>query len=87
MVNEEDHMRIQVMRSGLDLDGAWKQIDRLDDLLDTNLCYAFHESHGYLTACPTNVGTGMRVSVMLHLPALVLTGQIEKYSVAYKKSI
>lgn len=78
MVNEEDHLRIQVMHSGLDLDAAWQQIDAIDDLLEEHVTYAFHDRLGYLTACPTNVGTGMRVSVMLHLPALVLTRQIEK---------
>lgn len=78
MVNEEDHLRIQVMCSGLDLQAAWEQIDRLDNDLEQKLNYAFHESLGYLTACPTNVGTGLRVSVMLHLPALVITREIEK---------
>jgi len=78
MVNEEDHLRIQVMHSGLDLQAAWEQINRIDDLLEAQVNYAFHDRLGYLTACPTNVGTGMRVSVMLHLPALVLTRQIEK---------
>ncbi len=78
MVNEEDHLRIQVMHSGLDLPTAWEQINQIDDLLDERINYAFHERLGYLTACPTNVGTGMRVSVMLHLPALVITQQIEK---------
>ncbi len=78
MVNEEDHLRLQVMRSGVALDEAWAEIDHLDDLLETKLTYAFHEQFGYLTACPTNVGTGMRASVMLHLPALSLTKEIEK---------
>lgn len=78
MVNEEDHLRMQVMHSGLDMESAWEQINRMDDLLGERLNYAFHEKFGYLTACPTNVGTGMRVSVMLHLPALVITQQIEK---------
>jgi protein arginine kinase len=78
MVNEEDHLRIQVMHSGLDLQAAWEQINRIDDLLEEQVNYAFHDRLGYLTACPTNVGTGMRVSVMLHLPALVLTRQIDK---------
>ena len=78
MINEEDHLRMQVMHSGLDMDSAWQQINRMDDLLSSKLNYAFHEKLGYLTACPTNVGTGMRVSVMLHLPALVITQQIEK---------
>jgi protein arginine kinase len=66
------------MNSGLDLDSAWEQINRIDDLIEARVTYAFHDSLGYLTACPTNVGTGMRVSVMLHLPALVITRQIEK---------
>ncbi len=78
MVNEEDHLRIQVMCSGLDLRTAWGQIERLDDDLEQKLNYAYHDSLGYLTACPTNVGTGLRVSVMLHLPALVITREIEK---------
>jgi protein arginine kinase len=78
MVNEEDHLRMQVLRSGLQLDEAWEQITAADDKLEARLDFAFHPSFGYLTACPTNVGTGIRVSVMLHLPALKLTGEIEK---------
>lgn len=78
MVNEEDHLRIQVMQSGLDLGNAWERINAIDDKLEERITYAFHEKFGYLTACPTNVGTGLRVSVMLHLPALVITRQIEK---------
>jgi protein arginine kinase len=78
MVNEEDHLRIQVLRSGLQLEEAWEQINKVDDKLESTLDYAFHPRFGYLTACPTNVGTGIRVSVMLHLPALKLTGEIEK---------
>ena len=78
MINEEDHLRIQVMKSGLDLPAAWKQVDQIDDLLEKSITFAYHPSLGYLTACPTNVGTGMRVSVMLHLPALVITQQIDK---------
>lgn len=78
MINEEDHLRIQVMHSGLDLAAAWEQINSIDDLLEAKVTYAFNERLGYLTACPTNVGTGMRVSVMLHLPALVITRQIDK---------
>jgi protein arginine kinase len=78
MVNEEDHLRIQVLRSGLQLEEAWEQINQIDDRLETKLDWAFHPRFGYLTACPTNVGTGIRVSVMLHLPALKLTGEIEK---------
>jgi protein arginine kinase len=78
MVNEEDHLRLQVMRSGLALEEAWREVDQLDDALETRLNYAFHDQFGYLTACPTNVGTGMRASVMLHLPALSITKEIEK---------
>ncbi len=78
MVNEEDHLRIQVMCSGLDVQNAWQRIDEIDDLLQERLNFAFSEQLGYLTACPTNVGTGLRVSVMLHLPALVVTREIEK---------
>ena len=78
MVNEEDHLRIQLMKSGLDLQGAWDQIRQIDDRIEQRVSYAYHDRLGYLTACPTNVGTGMRVSVMLHLPALVITRQIDK---------
>jgi len=85
MVNEEDHLRLQVMRSGFALDEAWSDIDRVDDLLEERINYAFSEEFGYLTACPTNVGTGMRSSVMLHLPALVWTKQIEKVFRALQK--
>jgi len=73
------------MRSGFSLDEAWQDIDRLDDMLESMVNYAFNEEFGYLTACPTNVGTGMRASVMLHLPALVLTKQIEKVFRALQK--
>ena len=78
MINEEDHLRIQVMHSGLDLWGAWERVNAIDDLIEAKVPFAFHQRLGYLTACPTNVGTGMRVSVMLHLPALVMTGEIKK---------
>jgi protein arginine kinase len=78
MINEEDHLRIQVMKSGLDLTAAWEQINELDDLIEARVTYAYNDRFGYLTACPTNVGTGIRVSVMLHLPALVITRQIDK---------
>ncbi len=85
MVNEEDHLRMQVMRSGFALDEAWQEIDHLDDLLEQRITYAFSEEFGYLTACPTNVGTGMRASVMLHLPALEHTKQIDKVFRALQK--
>lgn len=78
MVNEEDHLRIQVLRSGMQLSEAFDQINRLDDVLEEHLDFAYARRFGYLTACPTNAGTGIRVSVMLHLPALKLTGEIEK---------
>ncbi|MEM1186363.1 MAG: protein arginine kinase [Planctomycetota bacterium] len=78
MVNEEDHLRVQVISSGLDLQGALERIDGLDDRLESHLDFAFSARFGYLTACPTNVGTGIRLSVMMHLPALKLTGEIEK---------
>src|SRR6059058_660795 len=85
MINEEDHLRLQVMRSGFALDEAWQDIDRVDDLLEEKVGYAFSDEFGYLTACPTNVGTGMRASVMLHLPALEFTKQIEKVFRALQK--
>jgi protein arginine kinase len=78
MVNEEDHLRIQVIRSGLALDEGWKEINRIDDILGDIVNWSFNENYGFLTSCPTNVGTGLRVSVMLHLPALVLSKHIEK---------
>jgi protein arginine kinase len=78
MINEEDHLRLQVLRSGLQLEAAWDQIDTLDNTLEQHLEYAFDQQYGYLTACPTNVGTGIRVSVMLHLPALRLTNELER---------
>ncbi len=78
MINEEDHLRIQCIHSGLDLRGVWEQIKVVDEQIEQVVPYAFHPRFGYLTACPTNVGTGIRVSVMLHLPALVITRQIDK---------
>jgi protein arginine kinase len=85
MVNEEDHLRIQVMRSGLALDEAWDEINHVDDQLEAHLDYAFHDRFGYLTSCPTNVGTGLRASVMLHLPALGITKQLDKVFKALQK--
>jgi protein arginine kinase len=85
MVNEEDHLRLQVLRSGLALDEAWQDIDNLDDKIEERVTYAFSDEFGYLTACPTNVGTGMRSSVMLHLPALQFTKQLEKVFRALQK--
>ncbi len=76
MINEEDHLRMQMMLSGLQLDRVFKEIDKIDDLLEEKLDFAFDEKTGYLTACPTNVGTGMRASVMMHLPVLTMMDQI-----------
>jgi protein arginine kinase len=76
MINEEDHLRMQALRPGLQLREAWEAIDRLDSQLERKLEYAFNGDWGYLTACPTNIGTGIRVSAMLHLPGLVLHEQI-----------
>jgi protein arginine kinase len=85
MVNEEDHLRVQVMRSGLALMEAWEEANAIDDSLEEKMSFAYHPQLGYLTACPTNVGTGLRASVMLHLPALVMTKQIEKVFKALHK--
>ena len=78
MINEEDHIRLQVIESGFNLQDVWKITSSLDDELSSKLDFAFDPEWGYLTACPTNAGTGMRGSVMCHLPALVLTKQINK---------
>jgi len=85
MILEEDHLRIQVMESGFNLKDCWSLIDNVDSKLEKKLPYAFDEKLGYLTACPTNVGTGIRASCMLHLPSLVLTKQIEKVLQALSK--
>lgn len=78
MINEEDHLRIQVLRAGFHLKKTWNTINELDSTLEQSLDFAFHSNLGYLTACPTNLGTGMRASVMMHLPALVISNQMEK---------
>lgn len=78
MVNEEDHLRIQVLLPGLQLSAAWELADQVDDALEQYLPYAFLAERGYLTACPTNVGTGLRASLMVHLPALASTGQVSR---------
>jgi protein arginine kinase len=85
MVNEEDHLRIQAIRSGFELKDTWRTIDEIDTILEKRLNYAYSSRFGYLTACPTNVGTGMRASVMLHLPALGMTKHIEKVYNAVSK--
>ncbi|MFH1767923.1 MAG: protein arginine kinase [Candidatus Omnitrophota bacterium] len=78
MVNEEDHLRMQVIMSGFDLKNAWEMINSVDDELSRRLVFSFSSQFGYLTSCPTNVGTGLRASCMLHLPALVLTKRMNK---------
>ncbi len=78
MINEEDHLRIQFLKSGFNLKTVWKQIDALDTELEDSLDFAFSEELGYLTACPTNLGTGLRASVMMHLPGLVISEQMER---------
>jgi len=85
MVNEEDHVRMQILNSGLALQESWETINSLDDALEEQISFAFDDSLGYLTACPTNVGTGIRVSVMLHLPALRITREIQKVHQAAQK--
>jgi len=78
LVNEEDHLRVQVIRPGLALEECLNEINEFDDAIEEIVDYAFHPQFGYLTACPTNVGTGLRLSVMVHLPALKMTGELEK---------
>ena len=78
MVNEEDHLRLQGVVSGFALEAAYAEVDRLDSELGQRLAFAFHPEFGYLSACPTNVGTGLRASVLIHLPGLVLTKEISK---------
>ncbi len=85
MINEEDHLRIQVLQSGFRLWEAWQRISEVDDKLAELVDYAFSPQYGYLTACPTNVGTGIRVSVMMHLPALEWTKQLRKVFKAVNK--
>src|SRR5215211_8004530 len=85
MVNEEDHLRMQSIRSGLQLKNAFKLVDRIDSTLEGKLDFAYDPRLGYLTACPTNVGTGMRASAMLHLPGLVLSEMINQVIQAVNK--
>jgi protein arginine kinase len=77
MVNEEDHLRIQCLYPGFQLEKTWQVASRIDDGLQEQLQFAFDDRLGYLTSCPTNVGTGIRVSVMVHLPGIVLTNQLQ----------
>jgi protein arginine kinase len=78
MINEEDHIRIQTIEDGLSLKECWELSNEVDDSIEDNVDYAFDKELGYITACPTNIGTGMRASVMLHLPALSITNQVDK---------
>ncbi|QPC48008.1 protein arginine kinase [Mangrovibacillus cuniculi] len=78
LVNEEDHIRIQSLLPGLQLKEAFQTATEVDDLLEKSLTYSYHDSFGYLTSCPTNVGTGLRASVLIHLPGLVLTNRINR---------
>lgn len=85
MLNEEDHLRIQVIRPGLDLDGAWRTADGLDSFLDKQLVYAFDKRLGYLTQCPDHLGTGLRAIVVLHLPALQENGVVGRLAANLSK--
>nr|WP_281287189.1 protein arginine kinase [Paenibacillus hemerocallicola] len=78
MVNEEDHLRIQCLCPGFQIREAWDLANRIDDIFESQVDYAFEERRGFMTSCPTNVGTGIRASVMMHLPALVLTQQMNR---------
>ncbi len=76
MVNEEDHIRIQCLSPGFAPDATWDMANKIDDLISESLNYAFHEKFGYLTSCPTNTGTGLRISAMVHLPAIAVSGRM-----------
>ncbi len=76
MINEEDHLRIQCLASGMQINSAWDCCNKIDSLLEEKIDFAFSNTYGYLTCCPTNLGTAIRASVMLHLPALTMTGYI-----------
>lgn len=85
MINEEDHLRIQVLRSGLELEAAFEAADEWDNFLDSRLHFAFDDRLGYLTQCPSNLGTGMRASLMLHLPALQECGIVQQLASTVSK--
>ncbi|MGM0395739.1 MAG: protein arginine kinase [Bacillota bacterium] len=85
MINEEDHIRLQTLLPGLELLEGWKLCSQIDDLLEEKLDFAFHTEYGYLTACPTNTGTGLRASVMLHLPGVTMTGHTASIINALRK--
>ena len=84
MVNEEDHLRIQSIKPGLQLEAAHEDVQQLDEIIEKNVPYAFHERFGYLTACPTNLGTGARFSVMVHLPGLCIVKDLPRIQNACK---
>ena len=77
-INEEDHLRLSTLSAGLNLDKCWQRINEIDDAISGKIKYAFSSKYGFLTACPTNLGTGIRVSVMLHLPGLKMTEQLKQ---------
>lgn len=85
MINEEDHLRIQVLYPGLNFEKAWESINEIDNFLESRLDYAYHDEFGYLTACPTNVGTGIRASAMVHIPALSIIGHVEGLINSFQK--
>ncbi|MBZ2175201.1 protein arginine kinase [Schnuerera sp. xch1] len=85
MINEEDHLRVQVLFPGLNFEEGWKLISKMDDFLESSLDYAYHDRYGYLTACPTNVGTGLRASAMVHIPSLTLTGHVDNLIRGFSK--
>lgn len=85
MINEEDHLRIQSLLPGLNLDKAWNIVDEIDNKIEKKLNYAFNEDLGFLTSCPTNLGTGLRVSAMVHIPALALTGYLNSMIQGFNK--
>ena len=85
MINEEDHLRIQSLYSGLQLNKAWELCNKVDDIIEKKSEYAYSEELGYLTCCPTNVGTGMRASIMVHLPALSILGYVSSVLDAVSK--
>lgn len=85
MINEEDHLRIQSLKPGLQLEKCWEKANQIDDILEEKINYAYSRKWGYLSTCPTNLGTGMRASIMIHLPALNLTNNIKKMLGAISK--
>ncbi len=85
MLNEEDHLRVQCLFSGMQLQNAWKLANKIDNILEQEIEYAYNEQYGYLTCCPTNTGTGLRASVMIHLPALTMTGYLNSLLTAVGK--